>query len=136
MHPINEHENLFRKFDGLSSKYRMLKSEFKKLTDVKAAAAEKLRLFEIENKRLIAGKQRLTTTTANIFSKSSARTNNISSHKFDSVPVSSAPCRTFSEFHALSEEGNREYRKNKDEDSYKEGGSYEDEQSENDTDEE
>jgi hypothetical protein len=36
--------------------------------------------------------------------------------------------------HALSEEGNRGYRKNEDEDSYKEGGSYEDEQSENDTD--
>jgi hypothetical protein len=35
----------------------MLKSEFKKLSDVKAAAAEKLRQLEIENKSLIPGKQ-------------------------------------------------------------------------------
>jgi hypothetical protein len=111
----DKHENLSRKFDGLGSKYKMLKSEFKKLTDVKAAA-EKLRLLEIDNKRLIAGKQMFTTTTANILSKSSAQINNISSHKVDSVL--SAPCPTFSVLHAVSKEGNREYRKNEDEDSY------------------
>ena len=130
----DEHDNLSRKFDELSSKYKMLKSEFKKLTDVKAAAAEKLCQLEIENKRLLAGKQIVTTTTANTFSKSSAQANKVSPHNVNSV--SSAPGPTFSMLHALAAAGNRGYRKNdsEDEDSYKEGGSYEDEQSENDTD--
>lgn len=43
---------------------------------------------------------------------------------------------TFSVLHALAEEGNREYSKDEDEDDYEEGGSCEDEHSENDTDEE
>ena len=128
------HDKLLRKFDELNSKYKILKSEFKKLTDVKTAAAENLSKLEIENKRLSIRKKTFTTATINNYSKSSAQTNNISTRNVDSV--SSAPCPTFSVLHALSEEGNREYRKNEDEDDDEEGGSYEDEYSENDTDEE
>jgi hypothetical protein len=74
----------------------------------------------------------VTTRTTNTFPKSLAQANNVSPHNVDSA--STAPCPTFSVLHALSEEGNRGYRRNEDEDSYKEGMSYGDEQSENDTD--
>lgn len=130
----DEHDKLLRKFNELSSKYKMLKSEFKKLADIKSATAEKLSHLENENKRLIASKKAIITTTTKIYSKSSAPANNISPHNVDSV--SSAPCPTFSVLHALSEEGNREYRNNEDEDDNEEGGSDEDEHSENDTDKE
>ena len=130
----DEHDKLLCKFDELSSKYKMLKSDFKQLTDVKAATAEKLRQLEIENKRLSIRKKTFTTATTNNYSKFTAQANNIPPRNVDSV--SSAPCPTCSVLHALSEEGNREYRKNEDEDDYEEGGSYEDEHSENDTDEE
>ncbi len=77
----------------------MLKSEFKKFTDVRAAAVEKLRHLEIENKKLITSIQMVTTKTINTFSKSSAPSNKVSPHNVDSV--SSAPCPTFSVLHAL-----------------------------------
>lgn len=130
----DDHVKLLRKFDELSSKYKILKSEFTKLTDVKAATAEKSRQLEIENKKLISRKKTSTTATAYSSSKSSAQTKAISPRNVDCV--SSAPCPKYSVFHALSEEGNREDKENEDENDYEEGGSCEDEHSENDTDEE
>jgi hypothetical protein len=103
----DEHDKLLCEFDGLRSKYKMLKSEFKKFTDVKAASAEKSHHLEIENKQLLSRKGTFptATVTAHIHLKFSAPANKIPPCNVPSV--SSTPYPTFSVLYALSEEGNR-----------------------------
>ncbi len=69
----------------------MLKFEFKKFTDVKAASAEKSRHLEIENKQLHSSNKTFLTATAQIHLKSSAQANNVSPCNVPSVRLHHIP---------------------------------------------